>query len=143
MHKLNRLNSIVRYGNQWRAPKLEGTGIGPCDRPYLCYICHHPGETQDNISTALCVNKSSVTRRVSYLEREGYVTRTPDENDRRALLIYPTEKAMALMPVLREMSREWNAIITEGFSEAEIAQFSELIARAFANARQKAEELPK
>lgn len=143
MHALNRLNAIVRYGNQWRAPKLEGTGIGPCDRPYLFYICHHPGQSQDTISLALCVNKSSVARRLAYLEREGYVTRTPDESDHRVLLIHPTEKAMALLPALRELSREWNAIITAGFSEDEVEQFSRLIARAFANARQKAEELPK
>ena len=141
MHALNKMNSIVRYGNQWRAPRLEGTGINVPDRPYLFYICRHPGESQDAISSALCVNKSSVTRRLSYLEKEGYVTRKSDESDRRVLLVYPTEKAMALLPVLQEMSREWNAIITAGFSEEEIATFSELITRAFTNARQKAKEI--
>jgi len=143
MHALNRLNSIVRYGNQWRAPKLEGTGIGPCDRPYLFYICHHPGQSQDSIALALCVNKSSAARRLAYLEREGYVTRTPGAEDRRVLLIHPTDKAVALLPALRELSREWNAIITLGCSEEEMEQFASLIERAFANARQKVEELSK
>ncbi len=143
MHSLNRMNTIVRYGNFWRTPKLEGTGINACDRPYLFYICRHPGVSQETLASALFLNKSSVARRLAHLEKEGYVTRTPDENDRRVLLISPTEKAEALLPVLQEMAREWNEIITAGFTEEEIEIFSELVARAYANARRKAEELAK
>ena len=143
MHALNRVNAIVRYGNLWRHPKLESTGIDACDRPYLLYVCRHPNASQDAISDALFVNKSSVARRLAHLEKEGYVTRTPDESDRRVLLVAPTEKALALRPLLREMSDEWNAIITEGFSDEEIALFSDLIARAYANAKQKMKELVK
>ncbi len=141
MHALNRMNAIVRYGNFWRTPKLEGTGIGACDRPYLYYICRHPGVSQETLSGALLVNKSSVARRLAQLEKEGYVTRTPDENDRRVLLVSPTEKATALLPILRDMAREWNEIITEGFTEEEVEIFSALVERACANAKRKAQEL--
>lgn len=143
MHSLSKMNAIVRYGNFWRTPKLADTGIGACDRPYLFYICHHQGISQDTLSEALFVNKSSVARRLAHLEKCGYVTRTPDENDRRVLLVSPTEKALALLPLLREMSREWNEIITRGFTEEEINVFSELVARAYANAQQKVKELTK
>ncbi len=141
MHSLNRMNTIVRYGNFWRTTRLEGTGIGACDRPYLFYICRHPGVSQETLSSALLVNKSSVARRLAHLEKEGYVTRIPDENDRRVLLVSPTERAEALLPLLQEMTREWNEIITAGFTDEEIEIFSELVARAYANARKKAEEL--
>lgn len=141
MRALNRMNAIVRYGNFWRTPKLEGTGINSCDRPYLYYICRHPGVSQETLSAALLVNKSSVARRLAQLEKEGYVTREPDENDRRVLLVSPTKKAQELLPVLQEMAREWNEIITEGFTAEEIEVFATLIERACANARRKAQEL--
>ncbi len=141
MHSLSKMNAIVRYGNLWRTPKLADTGIGACDRPYLFYICHHQGVSQDTLSDALFVNKSSVARRLSYLEKQGYVTRTPDKKDRRVLLVSPTQKALDLLPLLREMSHEWNGIITAGFTEEEIGIFSELVARAYANAQQKVKEL--
>ena len=84
-----------------------------------------------------------MARRLAHLEKCGYVTRTPDENDRRVLLVSPTEKALALLPLLREMSREWNEIITRGFTEEEINVFSELVARAYGNAQQKVKEIAK
>lgn len=141
MHRLNRMNAIVRYGNFWRTPKLEGAGIGACDRPYLFYLCRHPGVSQEALAAALFVNKSSVARRLAHLEKEGYVTRTPDENDRRVLIVSPTERARALLPHLQEIAGEWNKIITDGFTDEEIALFSELINKAYANARQKVEEM--
>ena len=141
MHALNRLNAIVRYGNLWRHPKLESTGIDACDRPYLLYVCRHPNASQDAISDALFVNKSSVARRLAHLEKEGYVTRTPDESDRRVLLVTPTEKALAMLPLLQALAQEWNAAITEGFTEEEIDTFSSLIARAYENAKRRAREV--
>lgn len=141
MHSLSRMNTITRCKNLWYASKLEGTGIGAGDRLYLLYVCHHPRVSQDTLSAALYVNKSSVTRRLAHLEREGFVTRTPSADDRRVMLVAPTEKALALLPRLAELREEWNAIITEGFTEAELEAFSHLIDRALQNAKQKAKEI--
>lgn len=141
MHSLSRMNTITRCKNLWYTAKLEGMGIGAGDRLYLLYVCHHPNVSQDTLSTALYVNKSSVTRRLAHLEKEGFVTRTPSEADRRVMLVAPTDKALALLPRLAELRAEWNAIITEGFTEAELEAFSSLINRALQNARQRAKEL--
>ena len=141
MHSLSRMNTITRCKNLWYTNKLEGMGIGAGDRLYLLYVCHHPNVSQDTLSTALYVNKSSVTRRLAHLEKEGFVTRTPSEADRRVMLVAPTDKALALLPRLAELQAEWNAIITEGFTEAELEAFSSLITRALQNARQQAKEL--
>ena len=141
MNQLNKMNAIVRYGNLFRAPRLEGTGIGACDRPYLFYIAHHEGVSQDVLSRALLVNKSSVARRLSHLEKEGLVTRTPDPGDRRVLLVSLTEKARDLMPLLRDVAREWNDILTAGFTAEEIDTFTHLISRAFDNAKAAAKEV--
>ena len=140
MHSLSKMNAIVRYGNLWRTPKLADTGIGACDRPYLFYICHHQGVSQDTLSDALFVNKSSVARRLAYLEKQEYVTRTPDPKDRRVLLVYPTERALAALPLLREVGAAWRERLTEGFTPDEVAQFEDLLARAMQNAERVGEE---
>ena len=141
MHALNKMNAIVRAGNLFRATRLSGTGISPCDRPYLFYICHHEGVSQDTLRGALFVNKSSVARRLAHLEKEGFVIRTPDPNDRRVLLVSPTEKAREILPLLRDMAHEWNGIITEGFTKEDVDTFSALLSRAFENAQKTAKEL--
>lgn len=141
MHSLNRMNTIARCKDLWYAAKLQSRGIGARDRLYLLYVCHHPNVSQDTLSEALFVNKSNVTRRLAHLEQEGLVTRTPSEADRRVMLVAPTEKARDLLPYLRDLRDEWNAIITEGFTEEELEVFSRLIDRALQNAKQKAKEL--
>ena len=141
MHALNRMNAIVRCGNLFRTARLSNTGISPCDRPYLFYICHHNEVPQDALKGALFVNKSSVARRLSHLEKEGFVTRRPDPTDRRVLLVSPTEKAKEILPLLRDMAHKWNDIITEGFTKEELDTFSTLLTRAFENAKRTAKEL--
>jgi DNA-binding MarR family transcriptional regulator len=141
MRSLNRfIGAMHRCGALWRTERLAGTGIGPYDHFYLFYLCHHPGISQDELGRALYVNKSSVTRHITHLEAEGFVTRIPSESDRRVLLVHPTEKALSALPLLRQVTGEWNEVLTRGFSEAETAQFCELLERALQNAKTELEE---
>lgn len=141
MRSLNHLIGVLgRFGTFWRTERLAGTGVGPNDHPYLYYICHHPGVSQDALWRALYVNKSSVTRHVTHLESEGFITRTPLESDRRVMQVYPTEKGMATLPLLRQVAGEWNAILTEDFSEEERETLAVLLERAMQNAKKKLEE---
>lgn len=136
MPSLNRsLNVIGRCGTLFRAHRLEGTGVDAFNYFYLFYICRHPGVSQDALSRALYVNKSSVTRHIAHLETAGFLTRTPSTEDRRVMQVYPTEKATALLPFLREISGQWRAALTDGFTPEETALFEELLSRAMANAQ--------
>lgn len=135
MPSINRfINTVGRCSGLWFADRLANVGIEPCDRPYLLYVCHHPGQPQDKLCRALCVNKSSVTRHVARLERAGLVSRTPSPEDGRVLLVSPTERALSLLPLLHETVKEWNAILTAGFSPEEIESFLSLLERALENA---------
>ena len=140
MPSLNRsLNVIGRCGALFRAKRLEGTGVDASNYFYLIYICRHPGVSQESLSRALYVNKSSVTRHLSRLEGAGLLTRTPSDEDRRVLLVNPTERALAMLPVLREIGKDWLRALTDGFTEEETARFEALLCRAMENAMQAAE----
>ena len=131
------LNAIGRCTTLYRTEALEGTGICAGDMPYLFHVCHHPGKTQDAIGAALYVNKTAVTRRITHLEELGLLTREPDPEDRRALRVFPTERAMALLPRLGEINAAWHDVLTEGFSAEEAEQLRTLLIRALQNARER------
>ena len=136
MPSLNRsLNVIGRCDTLFRAKHLAETGVDALNYFYLFYICRNPGVSQETLSRALYVNKSSVTRHIAHLEQAGLLTRTPSPEDRRVMLVYPTERATTLLPTLREVGRLWNAAITAGFTPEETAQFEDLLSRAMENAR--------
>ena len=135
------VNVAGRCSTLWFSTRLEGTGLEPCDQPYIFFLCRHPRCTQDELSRMLFVNKSSVTRRLARLERLGYVTRTQDPEDKRALLVEPTDKAIEVRQQLHTLAKEWNAQLTAGFSEEEMNQFTALLERALCNAKACTEEL--
>lgn len=142
MPSLNRsLNVIGRCGTLFRTKRLEGTGVDASNYFYLFYICRHPGISQEALGRALYVNKSSVTRHLARLEGAGLLTRTPSPEDRRVLVVTPTEKALEMLPFLREVGSDWLRALTDGFTPSETAQFESLLARALENAERAAREV--
>ena len=97
-------------------------------------VCRRPGISQDAISRRLFINKSNVTRSLAYLEGHGFVTRERDSEDRRQTLVYPTEKALEILPKVREIIRGWNSYITEGFTEEEMEMYMAMTERIAARA---------
>ena len=83
--------------------------------------------TQDWLARHLCVNKSSVTRHLTKLEQKGYIERRVCEEDKRELLVYPTEKMLAIRDEVARITKEWNALLFEGLTEDEMRIFDEIM----------------
>ena len=132
------INIVSRCAAMWRADKLEGTELGDQHYPYIITVCRNPGISQDAIARKLFINKSNVTRSLSYLESHGFVTREQSSEDRRITLVYPTEKAQEILPTVRAIIRGWNAYITEGFTEEELEMYMDMTERLAARAAEYA-----
>jgi len=113
----------------WRADKLKDTDLGDQHHSYILAVCRHPGISQDSIARRLFINKSTVTRSLSYLEGHGYVTREHSDEDRRVILVYPTEKALEVLPRVRETIHSWNSYLTEDFTEEEMEMYMSMTMR--------------
>ena len=92
-------------------------------------ICREEGRSQDTLAQVLCLNKSTVARSLAALEDKGLVERCPAAEDKRVLLVYPTEKMKALLPRVRTVAKEWNEAVTEGISEEELAVCESVLTR--------------
>ena len=77
------------------------------------------GSVKKLLGQLIFVNKSNVARQLAVLEEKGYVRRQTSSLDGRRQLIYPTEKALAMQPILQKLLKQWNEQVLEGFSEAE------------------------
>ena len=102
---------------------------------YILTVGKHPGMSQDKIAKHLYYNKSSVTRHLAQLEKNGYVTRTVSEEDKRELLVYPTQKLLDILPKVQGIVDEWYAFMEEGISEEELAVFRDVLQRISDKAR--------
>ena len=121
------INVLFRCSQAYRADNLEGTGISPSIYFYLFSICKNPAISQEELSKMLYINKSSVARALHSLETDGFITRKQDENDKRILLVYPTKKAEAILPKIKEISSNWNEFLLESLSKEERDSFEIII----------------
>ena len=120
------MSSIMKFINRtsrcftlYRNNKLEDRGINGYQHLYIIKICKNPGISQEELVKEIYVNKSSVARQLSMLEQNGFIIRTPHEQDRRQLLVYPTEKAFKIYPDAVKIRKDWNEKLLEDFSETE------------------------
>ena len=121
------INVLYRCSQAYRADKLEGTGISPSIYFYLFSICKSPAINQEELAKMLYINKSSVARALKSLETNGFITRKQDENDKRILLVYPTKKAEAILPKIREISGNWNEFLLGSLTDKERDSFEAII----------------
>ncbi len=139
MPKLMRqINMISRISTMYRDDRLKGSELGACHHTYILTICKNPGISQDKLAQKIFINRSNVTRQLSYLEEKGYVERKQSLSDKRVQLVYPTEKAMAALSTVMEIVDDWNSYITEGFSEDELDCLSYMLDRILENAKEYA-----
>ena len=128
------ITEISRCSAQYRLDQLSPMGLKACHASYLTEICAQPGISQDRLAGLICINKSNVARQVVVLEEEGFITRTPSITDKRVMELYPTQKALDLLPEISQILTCWEGCITQDLSDAEKEQLSSLLAKLKAQA---------
>jgi len=113
------LNIVGRCTKMQRGQALKDAGVCGGQVPYLLRLCRHPGIRQEELARGMYVNKSTAARVITNLEKAGFVERKPSPDDRRCHLLYPTQKAMDVLPEIRAIVHDWNDYLLEEFTEEE------------------------
>jgi MarR family transcriptional regulator, organic hydroperoxide resistance regulator len=96
---------------------------------------------EDNLSITELGEKTSLakTTLTSMLDRmaeQGHIERNPDPKDRRQTRIILTAQAKALSENYDKVSAQMNQLFYKGFSEAEITQLDNMLAKVLHNLKQ-------
>ena len=123
------LNNISRSQATYRLARTKGSDLYASHHAFLLTVCRNSGSTQEAIATELCLNKSTVARTLGTLEERGYIERKVNPENKREVLVYPTEKAREILPFVREINKDWNERLTEGISESDLEVFYSVLSR--------------
>ena len=118
---------LTRCTDMYRDERFRPLGLNSRQSVLLLQVCKNPGVTQDALSKAIMIDKSNITRQMALLEEAGFVSRRPDEEDRRQVRVFPTDRALALLPEIREGFRAWRAYLQEGLTDEELALFCDVM----------------
>ena len=123
------ITEIARCCAQYKVDMLSPMGLKGCHASYLSEICACPGISQDKLAQKICINKSNVARQAAILEEDGFIIRKPSESDKRCMELYPTEKALELMPRITGILDCWDQCITKELTDEEIAMVTAILER--------------
>ena len=87
------------------------------------------GMTQGELCRATHLKAPTVSAALCEMENEGLITRIPDEKDKRATRVSPTDAGRAANEEIRARLRAVDAILTKGLSEEENALLISLLTR--------------
>ena len=114
------MQDITRLHTGYRLSYMEPLGLRGCHANYIIALCAEPGISQEQLARRLYANKSNIARQIAFLEESGYVRRESDETDKRVMRVYPTEKALEILPLISEKEEEWEKFVTEDLTSGEI-----------------------
>ncbi len=120
------------YGSHlaYMAKELEPYGIGRGQFDFLMVLYRRDGISQETLAKRLKVSKATSTRAVRSLEKEGYVYRQVDEEDRRAYKVYLTEKGKEMRGVVLEKLLAFVDNLLSDFTPEEKEDFMHLLKKA-------------
>ena len=110
------------------------------DLLYMDIIYFHPDTTVSYIAEALNIAGTAVTVRLNRMEKNGWITRTRSESDRRQYIISLTGEAMEMY---REYEDEWSAkmdALCERYSESKADEFLDMLETLTRDDQQQANE---
>lgn len=125
---------IHRSESTFKNKKLLKTGLNIGQLRYLWALYKEDGISQESMAKRFMVDKASVTRHIKRLEELGMIRREMDAKDRRIQRIFVTDTGYQMRDLIEEVTKEWSARLTAGFSEKEKDDLMHLIGRLSDNA---------
>lgn len=128
------ISVVYRCSQVFFDAQLKQYGLGSGQYIYLVNLYGNNGVTQQELSDIINMDKTTTARTIDKLVKAGYVRKQPSDTDKRAYLLYTTDRAEAIKHTLLELMAEWNQLLFTGFDEAERATVVALMDRVSVNA---------
>ncbi len=97
------------------------TGIGAAGAGVLFHLARHDDALVGDVTAALCASPSGMSGLISRLEKGGFVRKTPDPADARAVRLALTPLGREAVTTARAVVHELGGRLGDGFTAAELA----------------------
>lgn len=99
----------------------------------LYFLEKYGNMSQKDLAKKMDIKGSSTARLVDRMERDGYVKRVPDKNDRRAVTLMITDSGKEMLQKLTPVGEQLSQEISKDLSAEEIAVFKKVIQKMIEN----------
>jgi len=127
------ISYLKRSARIYLRNELRPYNLGSGQFPFLMALYYKDGINQEELARNHRYDKATIARAVQKLENEGYVSRQRDPADRRAFLVYLTDKGRQIMPDMKRIASGWQEEMLSGFEEDEQAAVNSFLERMVRN----------
>ena len=120
---------LSRKHFQMSTSLLEETGIGSGQIPVLMELERHGELNQRELAERTRVTPATMSGTLKRMEKNGFIVRTPDENDARISRVRLTDEGRAQCENGRRIFDETCHQMLDGLDDSSISQLSALLTR--------------
>jgi DNA-binding MarR family transcriptional regulator len=129
------ISVLYRCRKSYAGRRLEPYGIAGCQYLFLMTLYRNNGASQEKISDYLKIDKTTTAKAIKKLEDGGFVVRDIDASDKRAYMVFLTQKALDIIPHIQETMKNWENAVVEDISEDEYILLEKLLEKMADKAR--------
>lgn len=134
------LNSLMKMTKSFAHRQIRASGLNDTECMICSYVYAHENCSQDEVSKALCMDKTTVTKSMQLLENMGILLRIPDETDKRRNVLSLTNEGKEKCSQILHIHDEWVGKVMEELNEEEQKQFEKYCRRLINSAEKLQEE---
>src|SRR5579863_9225176 len=121
------LHDIARLLRKKFDQRARALGLSRSQWQVLVHLSRHEGINQSGLAEILEIENITLARLIDRMEEAGWVERRPDRNDRRARLLFTTEKVAPVMEHVRAIAEELRNEALAGLPSGERERLLEML----------------
>lgn len=133
MKLLKWLSVTDRFYKIYLDKQLAPFGINNSQYMFLIKICRSPGILQDSLMDMFYVHPSNIVRTIAALEKQGMLTRSPNDKDKRTCKLYPTDRALSVIDKVEAVCKKTESLLLQGITDSDQELFMNLLVQAGKN----------
>jgi DNA-binding MarR family transcriptional regulator len=130
---LREINNAARLGRTMLAVRLLKLNLYAGQDQLMLALAHRDGQTPSALAVEIGVRPPTVTKTISRLQAQGFVTKTESTEDARQAHIFLTEAGRAAILGIEKSIRKSERRALEGFDKKDRKQFSKFLRKMSAN----------
>lgn len=133
------LNLLFRYSREFSHEKFHMEDLSETEWMICSYISSHPLCSQDDVASALRIDKTTVAKALVTLENKDCIGRRRDAKDRRVKRLTITERGYFKIGKLMNLHSDWLSEVMSCLTPEEQAQFETYCNRLLESAERVSE----
>lgn len=127
------IHDVSRMMRSWFDARAQHLGLTRAQWRVLMQLAAREGASQRELAEILEIDTVTLGRHIDRLERDEWLERRPDPNDRRVWRLHLTPAARPTMDEMEALAVELNEAVLTGLDEAERAVLRGALQRIKAN----------